>query len=111
MRFFAFHGFYPEEQKTGNHFVVDVYISTQFQEASETDHLEGTVNYELVYELVKHEMTKPSKLLEHVGDRIHKKLLASFSKIERLRVDVSKLNPPFSGIADRVKISIGAIEL
>jgi len=32
MEFFAYHGFYTEEQKIGTTFIVDVYISTKSNE-------------------------------------------------------------------------------
>ena len=46
MRFYAYHGFYEEEQIIGNNYVIDVYIKTNFSEAAETDDLYKTINYE-----------------------------------------------------------------
>ena len=57
MKFFAYHGYYKEEQTLGNHFLVDVYVELYSQEKNE---------YETIYLIVKHEMAKTSKLLENV---------------------------------------------
>ncbi|MDX5443432.1 MAG: dihydroneopterin aldolase, partial [Hymenobacteraceae bacterium] len=39
MEFFAFHGFYDEEQKIGNKYGVDLYIKTDLHAAAESDDL------------------------------------------------------------------------
>ena len=61
MQFYAFHGFYEEEQLIGNYFVVDVYVDTNFMGAAQSDDLGGTVNYETIYFICRLEMKKTSK--------------------------------------------------
>ena len=46
MEFFAFHGFYDEEQKIGNKYGVDLYLTTDLKRAATSDDLHETVNYE-----------------------------------------------------------------
>ena len=48
--------------------------------AMQTDDVADTVSYADVYEAVKAEMKVPSKLLEHVGGRIVKRLFGDFPK-------------------------------
>ena len=67
MEFFAFHGYYDEEQKIGNKYGVDLYIKTNLLAAGESDKLQQTVNYEVLYRLVAEEMRAPARLLEHVA--------------------------------------------
>ena len=70
MEFFAFHGYYEEEQKIGNKYTVTVRVQTNFAAAAKNDDLEGTINYEGLYAIVKQVMSVPSKLLEHLGQKI-----------------------------------------
>ena len=70
LEFHAFHGVYPHERESGNWFEVDISVETDFSAAAQRDDLEGTVNYEALYSIVKGEMEKPSKLLESVAEKI-----------------------------------------
>jgi len=94
--FFAYHGWYSEEQKLGNQFVVDIdvdFFETNFSE----DHLNNTINYEQLYEIVEEQMKQTRKLIETVArgivDDTKKKLPAA----KNVRVSIKKLNPPLKG--------------
>lgn len=106
MHFFAYHGFYEEEQKNGNDFKVNLTIELPHVQATENDNLDDTLNYELVYNVVKEEMTQTSKLLEHVAARIKARLMAEFSIINSASVIVSKKNPPLGGPVDWVSVEV-----
>jgi len=109
MQFYAFHGFYEEEQLIGAHFVVDVYVEANIMGAAQMDDLGGTVNYETIYFICKMEMKKTSKLIEHVAQRILNKLQEVLSNAGSITVRVSKLHPPLGGAVDRsfVEVSSG----
>lgn len=106
MRFYAFHGCFAEEQKIGTHFQVEVAFETDTSRAQQSDDIADTVNYLEVYRVVQREMMKPSHLLEHVGDRIGAALLSAFAPIERVKVKVTKLNPPLGGQLESVSVEI-----
>lgn len=106
MRFYAFHGFYEEEQVVGNEYQVDIYLDTNFSKAAEGDNLEGTVNYETIYRIVKMEMQKKSKLLEALAQRILDRIKHVFDTIENITIRLSKLNPPISGDIQRVWVEL-----
>lgn len=106
MKFHAFHGCLPEEQLTGNTFIVDLYIKTDTTKAEESDDLNDTIDYVAAYNLVKQEMEIPSKLLEHLGRRILNAIKDTFEKVEFAEVKVSKMNPPINGQAESVSVSI-----
>ena len=46
MEFFAFHGFYPEEQRVGCKYTVSLKLITDLSSAGNTDDLNTTINYE-----------------------------------------------------------------
>ncbi|MCQ2195417.1 MAG: dihydroneopterin aldolase [Paludibacteraceae bacterium] len=97
MRFHAFHGVMPEETIVGGEYEVSIALDTDFSKAMETDDLEGTINYAIVFDLVRQEMHIPSKLIEHVAGRIMKSVKQNFPQVEAIEVRVSKLNPPVNG--------------
>ncbi len=106
MEFYAYHGFYEEERKVGNKYIVDVSLKTNFYKAATSDDLEGTVNYETVYEVVKTQMTIPNKLLESVCKKIIDSIFESLPEVMELNVSVSKQNPPIGGVCARSKVTI-----
>lgn len=106
MEFYAYHGCYKEEQVVGNQFQVSILIEVDTQAAQLTDNLNDTVNYQVVYNLIKEEMQQKSKLLEHVAERIVSVIHNNFKNVERVWVKVSKLNPPLGGKVEKVSVSL-----
>ena len=56
VHFYAYHGFYEEEQIIGNNFILDVYVEANTGLAARTDDLFSTVNYETIYRICQMEM-------------------------------------------------------
>ncbi|GHA71526.1 dihydroneopterin aldolase [Pontibacter akesuensis] len=106
MEFFAFHGYYDEEQKIGNKYGIDLTIHTDLQRTAASDKLEETVNYEVLYALVLEEMKSPARLLEHLGHRIIDKVYNAFPFVQLVKVDVYKYNPPLGGICKWAKVTL-----
>ncbi len=126
VHFHARHGFYEEERITGNHFVLDIYIEADADEAAAQDELYEeydtarreekhplSVNYGTVYELCKIEMRKPTKLLETIAQRIADRLHEQFSNIRGVKIKVKKLHPPLGGIVECawVEIATGTFKI
>ena len=97
MRFYAYHGVFPQEQRVGNQFVVELTFWADVAGSVRSDELEETISYADVYEVVKAEMAIPSQLLEHVVGRISRRLFEDFPRLSRLSLTLSKRNPPFPG--------------
>lgn len=93
---FAYHGVLPEETELGGWYVLGLSVELNAK-ASETDCLEDTVNYAEIYELVKEEMSTPSKLIEHVAGRIARRIRIEFSIVEKVTVKITKKHPPIKG--------------
>jgi 7,8-dihydroneopterin aldolase/epimerase/oxygenase len=104
MEFYAYHGHYDEEQTIGGKFIVDLIIDTDLSKPAETDQLEDAIDYSKIYQAVRHEMGKPSRLLEHLAMRIIKAVYASSEGIASVRVTVSKLNPAIGGHMSRFSV-------
>ncbi|MDO4948743.1 MAG: dihydroneopterin aldolase [Bacteroidales bacterium] len=106
LRFHACHGVMPQEHTVGGSFVVDVRLTLPLGQAALTDNLADTVNYATVFEIIKHEMSIPSQLLEHVCQRIAMALNSSFPQIEAITICLSKENPPMGADARKVSVEM-----
>ena len=103
---FGHHGYYAEERKKGNTFIVDITLTVDFQKAAAEDTIDGTINYEHVYEIIKKEMGNSVKLLEHLAQRIVDKVMAEFRNVSAIELSVSKLDPPLPGKCKKAKVTI-----
>lgn len=90
----AYHGVMPQEQLTGNDYLVSVSAQYPIDKAITTDDVQHTLNYAMVYDIVKEEMGISSKLVEHVAGRIAQHLMKQFADISAVQVRITKLNPP-----------------
>lgn len=90
----AYHGVMPQEQLTGNDYLVSVSAQYPIDKAITTDDVQHTLNYAMVYDIVKEEMCISSKLVEHVAGRIAQHLMKQFADISAVQVRITKLNPP-----------------
>ena len=106
IKLYAFHGCLPEEEKIGGHYMVDVYMETNFSKAAVTDELSDTIDYVVINRIVKEQMAIRSKLIEHVGQRIINTIKSEVENIELLRVKVIKICPPINGDVNNVAIII-----
>jgi dihydroneopterin aldolase len=106
IKFHAFHGCLPEEARIGGNYIVDVVIETDLSQSEKTDKLADTLDYCIVYDIVKEQMKIRSKLIEHVAGRISEKLKEKFKNIQKLKVIVTKINPPLNGEVRSVSVEV-----
>ena len=104
MKFYAYHGVLPQENLVGAYYYIDLKLKTDFTHAAETDELAGTVNYADIHTAVKAEMKSPSKLLEHVCQRIASRIFHDFPSIEAIEISLFKENPPMGACARRIGV-------
>lgn len=106
MEFHAFHGCLEKEKLEGNTFLVDFHGEADLSKASESDNLADTIDYSKVYAAVKAEMDKPSDLLENVCGRIVNALRKDFPEFRKIKITVSKKNPPVGGECAWARVSM-----
>lgn len=94
LRFYAYHGVGAQETQVGNEFVLDLRLRMDWARAIRSDDVNDTLSYAEVYEAVKDEMARPSRLLEHVAGRIARRLFQDFSSLEEIELRLVKRNPP-----------------
>ena len=106
MEFYAFHGYYKEEQLSGGKYTVDVYVELASVIAGETDQLSDTVNYEAIYQIVKNVMSNPVNLIEHIAHKILTRIKGELNISTKVTVRVRKHHPPIKGVVDQAYIEI-----
>jgi dihydroneopterin aldolase len=106
MQFYAYHGFYEEEQIMGAYYHLDVTVQVDFGKAGQNDQLADTLNYESIYHICKNIMATPAKLLEHIVVKIETQLIGLNGNIEGLQIVLDKLHPPLGGKVASSQVSI-----
>ncbi len=106
IRCFSYHGCLAEESKIGSDYRVDLTIQTDLSKSAQTDKLQDTVDYVHLNHIVKTEMAIRSELLEHVAQRIINRIFEEILSVNKIKVDVSKLNPPIGGDVEAVSIRL-----
>jgi len=102
--FIAYHGIFEEEKILGNEYIVDA--SMEFHEKEDViSHINDTVNYSIVYEIIKKRMSIPTQLLETVvmetGAEIHRE----FPYLKSISISIKKLHPPVEGMQGSAAVS------
>ena len=102
--FFAHHGFYPEEQKLGNCFIVDIEVG--FTPKNDINQIDNTVNYEQLYSIACEQMKHTRKLLETVAQAILNEIKTGYPDLESIQVMVKKMNPPLGYKVDYSAVTV-----
>ncbi|MBL0152646.1 MAG: dihydroneopterin aldolase [Chitinophagaceae bacterium] len=100
LRFRGYHGLYPEEQKIGNEFEVE--LSLSFDPGNSVlSALDATIDYGAVYEMVKEQMAEREDLLETWLMKLAEKLHTRFPNIKKTDITITKLQVPITGFSGR----------
>jgi dihydroneopterin aldolase len=92
VHFHAFHGLYEEEKKAGNDYEFN--LSVSWDAEALITHLNETVNYVKLYELVKAEMNNPRQLLETLLMELAEIIHQEFLFVKEINMSIAKLNAP-----------------
>lgn len=99
---FGFHGCMEEETKVGTSFRVDLEVETDLSKAAMTDELSDAVDYTHLHHIVKEEVAIRSKLIEHVTQRIIRRIKKELTPVHRIKLKLCKLSPPLEGNVGKV---------
>lgn len=104
IKIFAYHGCLAEEGKIGSDYRVDLKVTGDLANAAKSDELQDTIDYVHLNNIVKQEMAIRSKLLETVTQRIINRIMDELLIVQKVRVTVSKINPPIGGNVQMVSV-------
>jgi 7,8-dihydroneopterin aldolase/epimerase/oxygenase len=98
--FYAYHGFYEEERKVGNIFLIDAEVTLKSFDSSD-DNIYDTINYEQLYTICSQEMLKTQKLLETVVYHIISRFKEELPNIVSSKVRLEKIGPQLGGKVEK----------
>jgi dihydroneopterin aldolase len=103
--FYGYHGVYPEENRLGQKYLVDLDLRLSLSRAARSDDVNDTVNYAEIHALVKEIVEGPPvKLIEALTEKIASAVLGTYTSIIEATVAVTKPNPPFDITFDGVTV-------
>ncbi|MCR8636136.1 dihydroneopterin aldolase [Paenibacillus radicis (ex Xue et al. 2023)] len=107
MQFFGYHGVFPEENKLGQRYQVDVELHLPLDKPGSSDCIDDTVNYAEAYGIIKTIVEQEVyKLIEALAERIASELLQTYTSINEITVRVLKPHPPVAMFFDGVLVEI-----
>jgi dihydroneopterin aldolase len=104
LEFFAFHGLYEEERVVGNKFVVSVDVD--FESNHIITSISDTIDYTLIYEIIKKRMVIPTGLIEIVAEDIISGIHEKFGQVKQIKISIQKSNPPIISFKGNVGLSL-----
>lgn len=100
VKFYAMHGYYPEEKKMGNHFLVNLDCTFEQKE-------QRFVNYEHLFKVVKQVLldNDPVDFIETLVEQIIDQVKDEYSFLNEVKCEIMKQSPPiekFDGLGTSV---------
>ena len=106
MLFYGYHGVNESEKELGGKFEVDLEFSKSLKTPGLSDDLHDKVDYEAVYQQVKHCVeSKRYFLLEALAEDISRSVIKTYN-IDAVVIRVRKPNAPVSGVIDTVEVEL-----
>ena len=106
MQFYGFHGVSDSEKHLGGRFEVDVELHLSLKDSCESDDLNDTINYEVIYKTVDVCIRKDKfYLIEALANSIAKDILNGHP-VDCLMVRVRKPHAPVKGVLDTIEVEI-----
>jgi len=104
---YAYHGFFSEEERLGQRFVLDLVLETDLRASSISDALCDTVNYGKVVEVATEAFTaRRFNLLEAAARAVALAVLDAFPSVSRIEVTLRKPAPPIHATLASVGIKL-----
>lgn len=104
---YAYHGFFTEEERLGQRFVLDLVLETDLRASSISDALTDTVNYGEVVKVATEAFTaRRFNLLEAAARAVALAVLENFPPVTRLEVTLRKPAPPIHATLSSVGIKL-----
>jgi dihydroneopterin aldolase len=105
--FYGYHGVFPEENRLGQKYIVDLDLRLNLTRAALSDDVNDTVNYAEIHALLKGIVEGPPvKLIETLAEKIASAVLGTYTSIIEATVSVTKPNPPFDITFDGVTVEL-----
>lgn len=105
LRFYGTHGVHEQESLTGNEF--EVSLDLDFQAPAEGFvNLGATINYEIIFQIVRQRMLIRTALLETIAWEIINEIHEGFPFVERIKISIFKLQAAIPYLNGKVGVSL-----
>jgi dihydroneopterin aldolase len=99
-------GYYDEERKNQNDFIIDLEVGIEFVEKEDHDDIHNTLNYERLHTIILEEMRPACRLMEDPAYRILEQVKRLSDEIRSVKLDIRKKNPPLNSKIQHSRVSI-----
>ena len=100
------HGCLDEEAVIGSDYCINIKAWSETKKAAKSDSLEDAIDYVILADVAVQQMKVRSKLLENVVERIIDGCFKRCPGITKIKVSLSKINPPINADVGSVCVSI-----
>jgi dihydroneopterin aldolase len=104
LEFFSFHGVHELEKKVGTIFLLDATI--EFEENKLITDLHHTIDYEVVYEVIKKEFSSTESLLEVLAEKIAQAIKIRFPFVSQIILRIIKKGAFIKGLSGHVGVEL-----
>lgn len=105
--FYGFHGLYPEEERLGQRFFIDLECGVDLTAPGDTDAIGHTVSYADIYDVVKASFEgRRTKLIEALGQNIVTALFERFGDINWIIIRIRKPEAPIAMVRGEAAIEL-----
>ena len=107
LEIFANHGYFQEEKKLGQKFILSLEVELDLSSAGEEDNLDKTVHYGILCDEIEKEFTKTSyDLIEKAAEEIVNFILLKYGTVNKVKLKLKKPWAPVRKHLDYVAIEI-----
>jgi len=104
VKIFGYHGLHQEEKITGAEF--EVSMDVFFHVSKRLTHLHDTIDYTVLYNIVKERMNEPAELLETIVQDISDRVRETFPHTKQINITISKIHPPLANFRGQFSVSL-----
>jgi len=103
LKFYGYHGLYPQEKKVGGEFLVQADVEIT-EPAGIITSLEESVSYVAVYDIIKRRMQIPTPLLETIAMELADEILA-IPLVKKVSLRIIKMAAPVINFEGQLGVS------
>lgn len=103
VKLFGLHGLHAGEEVIGSQFEVSLTASF-IPQRQVVEHIEDTLDYTVLLQIVKKRMQRPTHLLETLATEIASEIIAKFSIVTEVEISIYKLHPPIESFDGSVGV-------
>ncbi|MBL7790173.1 MAG: dihydroneopterin aldolase [Chitinophagales bacterium] len=103
-------GVFDFEKKNQNKFLVSVDLWGDYQKSMNSDELQDTLDYQLVFDIAHEVLNRGGNLIEAAAQQIMESIFSLKFPLTKVRVYIQKLEPPLNGKVSDTSFELVAVK-